>query len=645
MFIRGTIVSATLYCIALPAYSQATANAVASASDAFGFRSGDDAVGIYDEGSTRGFSLESAGNYRINGSYFVRNSGVSSFFLESTTVRIGYSTLGSIAPPPSGVVEYRLRDPVQGESSTLTVGVDAYTQPYADLLLKHHASDSQSSFALGVGAVPNIHDLQGGRGGGSLLVGGAARLTTEVGTFRGFLGEYEYERPAQFRVASDPNTLPPTLQRGRFLSQDWAMELGQRRIAGALFDTETHDGPGFGSTVVFSQEDPSRSYLQIFNDLSADSAHAFVIATPHQRSTAWSTDQRVYWERASRRWNDRVDLSVRGRRSRASYGGSEYVDLGRVTFGMRPIDVSPPVLDDSAPQLGDSVDQWGAGLTYRAELPGRLRINTGVLNTRYEKRLTDLDGVALESTNAPWLYNANAAWRFASSWELYAGSARGLEEAGVAPASATNRYQVLEAALVTQQEIGLKHQRDNGPNFYVGSFSITKPYNGIDPVDGSYHPIGLVRHRGVEASFSGELAPGLKVVAGGVLLSPKLLLDGQSANLFGDQPAGVPKFRAIANAVYALAQLPGFSVDLATTYLGKRAATAVRGLDGSQLMVDEKLTFDIGCRYLFRLGNTNVAARAQVLNLTNQFSWEPTGAETMNYSPPRRFRVLLTVDF
>lgn len=75
------------------ANAQATSNAITSANDAFGFRRGDEAVGIYDETSARGFNLESAGNYRIHGTYFVKNSGVSSFFLESTAVRIGFNTL------------------------------------------------------------------------------------------------------------------------------------------------------------------------------------------------------------------------------------------------------------------------------------------------------------------------------------------------------------------------------------------------------------------------------------------------------------------------------------------------------------------------------------------------------------------------
>lgn len=83
------------------AAAQATANAVAVAEDAFGSTEGDESVGIYDQTSVRGFSLEAAGNYRINGRYFVKNAGVSNFFLEKSIVRIGYNALALDHPGPS----------------------------------------------------------------------------------------------------------------------------------------------------------------------------------------------------------------------------------------------------------------------------------------------------------------------------------------------------------------------------------------------------------------------------------------------------------------------------------------------------------------------------------------------------------------
>lgn len=104
--------------------AQATANAVVGAEDAFGSSEGDESVGIYDQTSVRGFNLEAAGNYRIDGRYFVKNSGVSSFFVERTTIWIGYNALSLDFAGPSGVVDYKLRDPQRGEPSQATIGLD-----------------------------------------------------------------------------------------------------------------------------------------------------------------------------------------------------------------------------------------------------------------------------------------------------------------------------------------------------------------------------------------------------------------------------------------------------------------------------------------------------------------------------------------
>ena len=51
---------------------------------------------------------------------------------------------------------------------------------------------------------------------------------------------------------------------------------------------------------------------------------------------------------------------------------------------------------------------------------------------------------------------------------------------------------------------------------------------------------------------------------------------------------------------------------------------------------------NLGARYSFRIGETILVARAQVLNVFNQFGWEPTSAESLNYTAPRRFKLVLT---
>ena len=86
----------------------------------------------------------------------------------------------------------------QQASAILTVGIDVYSQPYIDLHLKHRDADDRGSYSVGVSRVFDVRDAQGGRGGESLLVGGAGRISRGDLTGRFFAGEYQYERKGQF---------------------------------------------------------------------------------------------------------------------------------------------------------------------------------------------------------------------------------------------------------------------------------------------------------------------------------------------------------------------------------------------------------------------------------------------------------------
>jgi len=637
--------AALLIALNLPttALAQANANATTGASDAFGFKSGEDSVGIYDESSVRGFSLEAAGNYRFEGSYFVKNAGVSNFFLESTTVRIGYNTLNTILPGPSGVVDFKLRDPARGEPSYINLTLDAYAQPQAEFLLKHRSKDDSKSLAFGVSRVFDVRDQQGGEGGKSLLIAGTGRLSSSLGTLRIFGGEYRYERPGQFRIQVQGAELPPEIERTTFLGQRWAMEQGQRRIAGVLADTNGKGDFGAGATLVFAQEDPTRGFLQLFGNAAGDgSVRSIIVASPSQRSTAWSGELRGHYQRQDGDFAQRIDLTVRGRRQRAHFGVSTIVDLGRVEFGEAGPAIDEPEFPHETAQSREKVDQWGLGATYRASVGDLVRINLGLLRTDYEKSFTNSENVQRTTKSKPLLYNVSAAWRPFEPVELYGSYIKGLEEAGVAPASAANRFEVLDPITVTQRELGIRLFFLEGLTAVIAGFDTRKPYLGLEGNTNVYRQLGHVRHRGLEASVSGRPAKGVSLVAGGFVMDPSLSGPAVEQGLIGSRPVGVPKWRGIASVDYALPGTKGLSLDSALTLIGNRVARSASLPDGSQLKTGTSVSANLGARYSFRIGETILVARAQVLNVFNQFGWEPTSAESLNYTAPRRFKLVLT---
>ena len=630
----------------MPAHAQADANAVRHAGDAFGYRRGDESVGIYDERSVRGFSLEAAGNYRLNGTYFVKNSGTSNIFIESSTVQIGYNTLTALLPGPSGVVDYRLRDPAPGEKSLGTLALDVYGQPRIDLNLRHGSEEGDHSYSLGLSRNFDVRNFQGGRGGEDLLLAGIGRVSRGAVTGQLLAGEYQYRRRGDYRVMPGASGLPPKIERGRYLGQDWAFNEGQSRIAGLLLDAALGSRMGIGTTLAFGQEDPTRAYLQFFEDVdAAGTARARLVAVPQQRSTALSAEARAHVERGWGGWENRIDLTARLRRSKARFGGARTVNVSRVEFGEAPSAIEAPDMEGWSADHRTHVDQWGVGLAYRGELPGRARVNLGLLKTHYVKRLALPEREALRNESTPWLYNAGLALMVIEGLELYSSYARGLEEAGVAPATASNRNEILDAILVTQRELGLRWTPEAGPTVILAGFDTRKPYAGIDPGTNRYRFLGNVTHRGVEASVSGKVAPGVRIVLGGVWLDPKLRIEGERADSPALRPVAVPRLRAIAGIDVEVPWVDGVSLDAALTHVGQRAARSSPGPDGSQLEVEALTTLDVGARYAFRLGGQELVLRAQLLNVTNSHAWDVNASETLAYNEPRRARVLLTAPF
>jgi iron complex outermembrane receptor protein len=629
-----------------PAAAQATVNAVTDAGDAFGFTIGNETVGIYDTGSVRGFDLEAAGNYRVNGTYFVRSSGVSSFFFETTTVRIGSNTLGIDLPGPSGVVDYRLRDPAAGEPSLLTAGRDEFGQPYTDLLFKHRSGNGRLSGAIGLGLVYDMRNAQGGAGGRSWLLGGTVRATLGSVTARLFGGEYDYIRPATFRFTFADPEVRPELARGLFLGQDRAMSRGQRRIAGLLVDTPLGAGFALGATAVFSQEDPTLAYSQLFLDVDGEGrARSLIVASPQQRATALSGEMRLAWTGTTGAASHRVTASLRGRRSRSLFGGDRVADLGIAALDRPAPDAALPDLSDARANLRNAIDQWGIGLAYRMSLANRLTLNAGLLRTDYEKTFVAADGSATGRAVTPLLYNVGGAVRVLPGLDLYASYSRGLEEAGTAPSSAANRNEVLNAIRVTQRELGLRYALTPGLRLVLAGFETDKPYAGIDGATSVYRLLGSVRHRGVEASLSGNPAAGLSIVVGGVWLDPRLSRDDSGTATLGDRPVGVPRLRGIANFNYSVPPVSGLSLDAGLEHVGARPLRAARGPEGDQSRLPAYLTANFGLRYRLPVPGWRATLRAQILNAFNSYGLTVNGAETLDYIAPRRFRLLVTTEF
>src|SRR5688572_15728563 len=92
-----------------PALAQrADDNAVKSAEDAFGTSIGTENIGLYRPVEVRGFSAVDAGNIRLDGLYFDRQTDLAPLIAPGQTMRVGISAQGYPLPAPTGIVDLEL---------------------------------------------------------------------------------------------------------------------------------------------------------------------------------------------------------------------------------------------------------------------------------------------------------------------------------------------------------------------------------------------------------------------------------------------------------------------------------------------------------------------------------------------------------
>jgi len=164
-----------------------------------------------------------------------------------------------------------------------------------------------------------------------------------------------------------------------------------------------------------------------------------------------------------------------------------------------------------------------------------------------------------------------------------------------------------------QYEIGAKAEFFKRALLTAAVFDIDQPLAFMDN-DNVFRYGGSQRHRGAEFTLSGQINDDLKVVVGGLYLDAEI--DNESEpDLDGQRPASVPEFQGNIYADYNLSFIDGLSANAGVFYTGDRFADNLGTFE-----VDGYVRLDLGARYGFDLMGTEMTARLNVRNVTdNQF--------------------------
>ncbi|MGQ0659359.1 TonB-dependent receptor domain-containing protein [Sphingosinicella sp.] len=634
----GAVVAATLAGWECPADAQrAGENAVTAAEDAFGTSIGRETIGLYSSGSVRGFSANAAGNARIEGLYFDPVWQPNARMRRSLTIRVGLSAQGYPFPAPTGIVDYALRRPGNAPSGSFYASADTY-----------------GSLAMELDGVLPITDTLSVAGGGGLYrnsfyndtegkqhIEGVTALwrptpAIEIQPFWGRSDIYDDEFGPNFVPGG--SFLPPRVRRRLFLGPQQPKYRSTAVIYGSLASFEIDENWRLRAGLFRTFFDDRLTGANLLLNLQPDgrARQLFIVNAP-SRLASTSGELRL-----TRRFTDgprlhQVHLSLRGRGRRNRFDGAAVIDLGATTID-RPVPPLGPNFIFSQ-QSVDEVRQWTGGIAYEGRWRNVGELGVSLQRTDYSKTVSRPGLPPVETESSPWLYSVAAAAYLTDRLALYAGYTRGLEESGVAPASAVNRNEPLPAILTSQRDAGFRWTIRPNLRLVAGLFDVRKPYFERD-AGNRFTLLGEVRHQGIEASLTGQLTPRLNIVAGAVLLRPRVTGEGVDLGRVGRRPVGQPTRLLRFNADWRPPQLPGVSLDLGVVHTSRRPATR-----DNLVSLPARTLVDIGGRYAFRLAGNNASLRLAVTNLFNVYGFDLRGSGAYDIIPGRVALASLAVDF
>ncbi len=229
---------------------------------------------------------------------------------------------------------------------------------------------------------------------------------------------------------------------------------------------------------------------------------------------------------------------------------------------------------------------------------------------------------------------------------IYASYSEGLE-LGTVPIidSYRNGDDILAPKTTKQYEIGNKYYPNQNLFATIAVFQAKRVNEvSIDPRDGPPPKFLLVQdgeliNTGVEGNLGLKVNNRLDLITSLMYLQAK-----QTGTQSGGQAIGVPNWKSVVYADYKVPQVENLSVLGGWTYISSKSVK----LDGS-MKVPGYHKFDAGLKYIDRVGKSKATYRVNVENIFNTFYWRDVsqtyGSNTLYPGIPRIFRATATFDF
>lgn len=635
---RGLLAGACL-AVSAPALAQRAAeNAINTAQDAFGTQVGNESIGLYNAGDVRGFSPTEAGNLRLEGLYFDRQGDTTNRIITGSTVRVGLSAQSYPFMAPTGVVDYRLRMPGSREVTSVVTTFGPFDALGIEADTQMPLIGEKLSVGAGVAGIKEKSptDTRSWVWNMGALFRWRPNDAIEIVPFGAV--NFRFDRESGHTITTAGPFLPPEVDREAYYGQYWIPFSSEQSawgfIARANLGNDWTFRTGWFRSLNWRVEQGEALFRNTREDGRTD---RFAVIIPGNILGSWSGEARLTKIMFEGPRRHTVHASFRGRFKTRTFGGSTTIPLGPGIIGVP--DYEPQPSWTLGPQSAARVRQGTGGIAYEALWPQIGEVSLGVQKTFYRRASEPAGGATVISKDSPWLFNGTIAAYLSDDLAVYGSWSRGLEESGEAPQTAVNRGESVPATRTEQIDAGFRYTIKPGLRIVGGVFEIKKPFFNIN-TNNFFLQVGDVRHQGAEFSLTGQVIPGLTVVAGTVLLKARTEGQNVTAGLIGAVPLGRFPHVMRLNLQYGPKAWNGASLDAQIENVSARYADLL-----NRVKAPSYTTINVGGRYGFRVGDTAATLRAQVQNITDEFAWSVS--PTANFSPidQRRFVISLSADF
>ncbi|MCX4067018.1 TonB-dependent siderophore receptor [Pseudomonas sp. S1Bt30] len=616
-------------------------------------------IGYYENFVVRGFSLNAASSYKINGRTITGEQNVALENKQQVEVLKGLAGLQSGISEPSGAINYVTKRPEEVRS--VTVSTDDRGSGYlATDVGGWFGSEQQFGLRANV-AHEDLHSyVEHANGQRDFL---SLAFDWNISPDAVLQLDAEYQNKQQRSVpgyqllggSAVPHGASPKKLLGH-QSGAKPVDIDSLNLNGT-FDYRFNDQ-------WTAQISAARSKV-VIDDYSSFAWGCYYIGSCNANTFSPEGDYDIYDYRSpdDTRRDDEVQVAMTGRFDTAGLGHeltfgtsafrrvidqrkpvNEWIGSGNIhrdaaTFA--PTDVP---LNDSHRTLDSR--QYGLFVTDRLRFNEQWQTVLGGREVRLDEQAFDSDGNPSRHTQQyVFLPQAALIYKPVDSVSLYTRYGKGLSLGGTAPWFATNASETLAPTTSRQIEAGVKYDWRR-ISFAAALFQTRQGYQYARP-DGAgsftYVQQGEQKNTGLEVSANGWATDRLQIATSVAAIRARVSGSGTAA-YEGHQAINVPKLRASLYADYALPWVNGLAVLGGVQYSAKKYANR-----SGNVQVGDYAVVNVGSRYTTHLDGYETVLRLSVDNLFDKRYWrdagEYLGDDYLFQGAPLTARLSATVNF